>query len=639
MTLDDVFGPDGSLSQTLKGFAARDSQRRMAEAIQAAITAETHLIVEAGTGTGKTLAYLIPVFLNEKKAVLSTGTRNLQDQLYFRDIPQVRQTLASSKRVALLKGRSNYLCHYRLHQLEQGERLLSREDLPALPLLSAFKNETRTGDISELSNIAEDASIWPQVTSTLDNCLGSECPFIKECFILKARRAALAADIVVVNHHLFLSDLALQEDGFGELLPNADIVVFDEAHELPGLLSQFFSTRLSGRQLLDLTRDSLVEIMNACPELPELPDKARELQTLTRELRLALGADNQRAVWPDPEPQALAKATEDLEAQLIAFAEMLEPLAPRSKGLENTWQRAKTLAGRLNLLTTQRDDHSVRWFETHLQGFTLQLTPLTVADPFRPFLEAPQKTRIFTSATLTVASRFQSFVDHLGLTNAEQLQLESPFNYPEQALLYAPRGLPDPRDPVYTDTLIDAILPLLELTQGRTFLLFTSYRAMNQAADRLTKDTDFTLLIQGTLPKKILLDQFISLPRTVLLGTASFWQGVDVRGDALGCVVIDRLPFASPDDPVLQARMQKMRAEGLNPFQTCQLAEAVLALKQGAGRLIRDTQDRGVLVIGDPRLVGARYGQSFLQSLPPMSRTRDFEKVKEFMLQGEGERG
>lgn len=632
MTLDDVFGGEGLLSRTLSGFAYRDSQLQMAHAVTSALADQKHLVVEAGTGTGKTFAYLVPIFLTEKKTVISTGTRNLQDQLFFRDIPLVKKALASPKRVALLKGRANYLCHYRLEQLESGERLLPRSEAACVPAVSAWKSQTKSGDIAELRDVAEDSLVWREVTSTIDNCLGQDCPFIKDCFVLKARRAAMAADVIVVNHHLFLSDLALQEEGFGELLPAMDAVVFDEAHELPDLLSQFFSVRLSGRQLNDLARDGLIETAAACPELPELPDSFRILQAQTRALRASFGEEIRRALWPNPTPAALEDAINQLAILLQTLADTLKPVAARSKGLEAVFERVKKISSHLRQITDPTEtDGAIRWFETYQQGFTLQRTPLVVAEAFKPFLTLSQKVCIFTSATLSVARCFRAFAGALGLENASKLQLDSPFNYREQAVLYVPRGLPDPRKAHYTEALMRAVLPLLELTQGRAFLLFTGYRALDEAALFLSQETNYTLLVQGTLPKKILLDQFVSLPRTILLGTAGFWQGVDVRGEALSCVVIDRLPFAPPDDPVLQARMQRKRAQGLDPFRDCQLPDAVLALKQGSGRLIRDTQDRGVLMIGDPRLVGARYGQSFLQSLPPMTRTREFETVKAFL--------
>lgn len=632
MDLEAIFGVDGSLKQTVSGFMPRPSQKKMAEAVDKTIKTNGHLIVEAGTGTGKTFAYLIPAFLSQKKTVISTGSRALQEQLFFKDLPLVRQLLASPLVIALLKGRANYLCHYRLEQSTVDGRFSSREELHQLSLIREWVTSTRSGDIAELTRIPEDASMWSRVTSTIDNCLGQECPFLKNCFVMKARQNAMTADVVIVNHHLFFADMALQKDGFGELLPKNEVVIFDEAHQLPELISQFFSIKISGRQLLELSRDIQLEVATSAADLAALPLLTQKLIAITHELRLALSPDIQRAPWPEIKSSALNQAIKQLHEILKAIEGELKVAAVRTKGLENVWRRTLELIERCFLLMGDTPENKIHWFETYAQSFSVQLTPMLLAKEFIQFLEKKDQSIIFTSATLTANNRFDVFVQALGLTHAVKLQLDSPFDYQKQSILYVPRGLPDARQPEYISALVHAAIPVLELTNGRAFFLSTSYHALEEITRILRKKTDFHLLIQGSMPKKKLLEKFIHTSRAVLLGTGSFWQGVDVRGEALSCVIIDKLPFAAPDDPILQARLQRLRRQGEDPFYAYQLPQAVLLLKQGIGRLIRDAEDRGILLIGDSRLVGARYGSVFLRSLPVMPRTRNFEVVRDFWL-------
>jgi ATP-dependent DNA helicase DinG len=506
-----------------------------------------------------------------------------------------------------------------------------------LHLINEWAGKTQSGDISELTHVAEDSSIWPYVTSTPDNCLGQECPFYKDCFVVKARQQALIADIVVVNHHLFFADMALQEDGFGELLPGADVIVFDEAHHLPEIASHFFSTTFTSRQLIELARDIEAEILEHARDSRQMIEETDKLQASALEMRLAMGQELRRAPWPEQPSASLAAGIEQVKKNLQIVEENLQIISMRSKSLENCWRRTVELIVRFNLLTGHTPENTVHWFETFMQSFTLQLTPIVVAENFKRYIEDKKRAWIFTSATLTVKNTFRLFVDALGLNNALQLQLKSPFDYQKQALLYVPRGLPDPGDPNYTRAVIEAAIPVLEKTRGRAFILFTSYRAMEQAAILLKDQIPWPILLQGSMPRKELVDQFKSHGNAVLLGTTSFWYGVDVRGDALSCVIIDKLPFAAPEDPVLKARIQMLRKQGIDPFQEYQLPNAVLMLKQGAGRLIRDVRDYGVLMICDPRLVGSRYGEAFLQSLPDMARTRSLEKVDAFLKDIEAE--
>jgi ATP-dependent DNA helicase DinG len=492
---------------------------------------------------------------------------------------------------------------------------------------------TKTGDIAELDTIQEDSGIWPYVTSTVENCLNQDCTFYRDCHVVKARQQALAADIVIVNHHLFFADMALQEEGFGELLPGTDVVIFDEAHHIPDIASYFFSTVLSSRQLTDLARDSEAEVQKGAQDIQQVGDASAYLQRSVQAMRTALGIDLRALPWPDQCSQPLLFAINEIKAALKYFEGILKEGSVRSKGLESCWRRSSVLIERFDLLTKQAPENTVHWYEMHAQSFTLHMTPMIVAEYFKKYMREKKRSWIFTSATLTVKNSFKLFIDTLGLDSAMQLQLKSPFDYQKQALLYSPRGLPDSHAENYTDAIVEAAIPVLEASQGKAFLLFTSHRALERAANYLEDRLPFPILRQGTKPKRQLIDEFKNLGNAILLGTSSFWYGVDVRGDALTCVIIDKLPFSAPDDPILRARIKMFRQQGLDPFFSYQLPQAVLTLKQGAGRLIRDVNDRGVLMICDPRLVGNRYGEIFLQSLPDMTRTRDLDKVQKFLTQ------
>lgn len=628
----DILGDSGLLKQAITGFTPRASQQQMAEAVERTIELDAQLVVEAGTGTGKTFAYLVPAFLSQKKTIISTGTKNLQDQLFFKDVPIIKKIISLPRKVVLLKGRANYLCHYRLHNSREDGRFASRQLITQLHIVLEWSASTETGDIAELTGIPEDSGIWPYVTSTVDNCLNQECEFYNKCHVVNARQEALTADIVVVNHHLFFADMALQEEGFGELLPGAEVVIFDEAHHLPDIASQFFSKILTARQLFELARDTDAEGLQSAKDMSEIGGACTQLQIAVQEMREALGSELRRAPWPVTPSRQLSEAIGEVKSRLSRLDEILKLIAERSKGLENCSRRIAQLIERFAMLTGATPEDTIHWFETHQQSFTLQLTPMIVAENFKNFIKQKKRAWIFTSATLTVKNSFQLFVETMGLEKSMHLLLKSPFNYQQQALLYVPRGLPDPRTKDYTEKLIAAAIPVLEATQGKAFILFTSYRALEIAASILKDNLPFPLLIQGSMPKRELIEQFKSLGDAVLLGTSSFWYGVDVRGDALSCVIIDKLPFAAPEDPILQARIQMLRKQGVDPFQTYQLPQAVLTLKQGVGRLIRDSEDRGILMICDPRLVGNRYGEVFLQSLPDMPRTRDLSRVRDFLI-------
>jgi len=632
MDMAELLGPDGPLARHTPGFAPRLQQQQMAASVDAILNEGGTLIVEAGTGTGKTYAYLTPALLSGMRVIISTGTRHLQDQLYHRDLPMVRRALKSSAKIALLKGRSNYLCRYRLRLTRQEGHLASREHIAELRRIHAWTKRTRHGDIAEVSNVPETSTLWPRVTSTVDNCLGQDCPDLSDCFLAKARREAQAADVLVINHHLFFADMAIKETGFAELLPGVEAIILDEAHQLPEIASHFFGKSLSSRQLLELTRDTLVEQLRDAPDFPELRDFAQALETFTAALREALGSTDRRALWREVADQpAIREIVVYLVLGLDNLRGALSEAAARSKGLESCFRRCDDLMQRLMTLTSvDHESGRVSWFETRGRGFILTLTPLDIAPTFQERMTAQPGTWIFTSATLAVGSSFGHFAARLGLADYSALCLDSPFDFASHTLLYHPPDLPDPGTSHYTGAFLNAALPVLEASQGRAFLLFTSYRALYEAAEWLTGRVEYPLLVQGQLPKAALLKQFRTLGNAVLLGTASFWEGVDVRGEALSCVIIDRLPFASPGDPVIQARIESLRQRGENPFMDYQLPQAVITLKQGAGRLIRDVSDRGVLMLGDPRLLSKAYGRIFLDSLPPMPRTRQLEQVRAF---------
>jgi len=629
-----LLGADGPFARDLPNFLPREAQQTMARAVQHAIAERDTLIAEAGTGTGKTYAYLVPALLSGDRVIVSTGTKALQDQLYFRDLPRVRSVLGTHVKTALLKGRANYLCLYRLDQTVREGATFDRAQAAQLASIRAWSARTRRGDRMELAEVPEESSLWPRVTSTPENCLGVECPFYDDCHVIKARRDAQEADIVVVNHHLLFADLALKQEGFGEILPGAQAFILDEAHQIPELAGQFFSRSVSARQLTELAQDSLNECNGITGAIGAVLEPVEALQDAVRRLRLTLDPLPQRGPFHVLESHAnVREAMHDVRELIAALADVLASQAERSRGFANVYERASALSERFDRIAEGAGEQDVRWYELFPRGFALHATPLDLAAPLRGLRELTQAAWIHTSATLSVAGDFGHFARQLGLDDPQTLSLESPFDYPEQALCYLPPGLPDPAARDYTERVIDAVMPVLEASNGRAFLLFTSHRALRRAADLLRERVPWPLFVQGDAPRHRLLEEFRASGHGVLLGAASFWEGVDVQGEALSVVVIDKLPFAAPDDPVLQARLEALEQSGINPFMGWQVPSAVIALKQGAGRLIRDVRDRGVLVLCDPRLTGKGYGKLFLASLPPMPRTREITDVQAFFAQ------
>ena len=633
--VERFFSEQSPLAAEVASFRPREQQLEMALAVAGAIRDNAILIVEAGTGTGTTFAYLVPALLAGGKVIISTGTKNLQDQLFQKDLPMVRDALKAPVSVALLKGRSNYICHYHLARTESDGMFKTREDIKHLGKIKSYAKVSDSGDRSGLADVPEYAPIWMQVTSTRDNCLGQECPNHKDCFVLKARADAMKADIVVVNHHLFFADVMLRDEGVAELLPACNTVIFDEAHQLPETASLFFGETLSTTLLLDLARDTRIEAAAGAKDFAPLPKACDELDKAARDLRLVFKKEGRMPAVATENLRDFAPALKTLAEKLAQLGSLLENQAERSEGLENCWQRTHALSDQLVQWQKGDEPDRVNWLEVFHHSLQLNSTPLSIAEIFAKQISGSARAWIFTSATLAVKQDFSHYQGEMGLFDARTACCDSPFNYAEQGLLYVPDNLPEPNREGYTEAVIQAALPLIGASKGRAFLLFTSLRAMQRAHAILQAEFDrcgwdYPLLLQGEGSRNELLTRFRDHGNAVLLGSQSFWEGVDVRGEALSLVIIDKLPFAPPDDPVLAARIAQIDKQGRNAFMEYQLPRAIITLKQGAGRLIRDESDRGVLMICDPRLISKPYGKRIWQSLPPMKRTRLQEEAVAF---------
>lgn len=635
LNMQDIFGPGGLLTQALPNYEERPQQVAMSQRIWEALQTRTTLLVEAGTGTGKTLAYLVPAILSGLKVVISTGTKNLQDQIFYKDIPLLQRVLPRRFTACYMKGRQNYLCRWRFQQLRQQPVLPGLMDRAWLHRIERWAEETPTGDRAELVELADDASIWSELCTTSETCLGQRCEFYQQCFITRMRQEAAAADVIIVNHHLFFADLALKETSFGEVIPRYDAVIFDEAHHLEEVATQHFGIGLSNYRVEELARDTGRELralgQDASPPAGTLNLLLQRSGSL---FRLLDSRGNRQRLAPDRMPRGFAKAAADLGDTLTLLGTQLGNVKDATEGVISCAQRASILGAEVAFITAMDNPRYVYWGEQRGRGIFLQASPIDVAEELQERLFQQKRPLVLTSATLSTGRTFDFIRARLGITDADELLLDSPFEFSRQALLYLPGELPDPRAPDFLPSAAETIRDLLLLTEGRAFVLFTSFRVMHAMYERLVDELPFTCLRQGDAPKNRLLDEFRADIHSVLFATSSFWQGVDVQGEALSCVIIDKLPFAAPSEPVVEARIDALRQAGADPFLDYQVPAAIITLKQGLGRLIRTTQDRGILAILDSRLQHKPYGRLFLMSLPACPVTHDLREVADFLGQG-----
>jgi ATP-dependent DNA helicase DinG len=630
------FGEGGTFARAIEGYRVRPQQLAFAEAVREAIQGAGVLIAEAGTGTGKTFAYLAPALIAGGRVIVSTGTKTLQDQLFHRDIPTVLGALDLPVKVALLKGRANYVCLHHLEESLEGGTFGSREESRHIHAIRAFSMRSETGDRADCAGVPETSGAWSRASSTRENCLGSKCRHYEDCFVMKARKRAGEAEVVVVNHHLFFADLVLRDEGVTDLLPTADTIVFDEAHHLPDLARLFFGEAVSTAQVVELARDARTAQLVHAKDSPGIGEAADAADRAARDVRIALGAGTGRVASAQLERnEPFSRALVALDERLAGLEAQLAGQAERAEELAQARERATALRAKLAAWNGGEDEGAVRWVETYAQSAVLNRTPLDVGPLFARQVASGARAWIFTSATLSVAGDFRHYQEELGLAEARALSWESPFDFANQALLVVPEDMPAPNTEGYTEAVIDAAYPVIEASAGRAFLLFTSLRAMDAGYERLVTRLreaghDWPVFLQGTAGKNELLERFRSQANAILVGSQSFWEGVDVKGEALSVVVIDKLPFNPPDDPVLAARIARINAAGGNAFMDYQVPRAVISLKQGAGRLIRDEKDRGVLMICDPRLVTKPYGRRIWRALPPFRRTRRVGEAVDF---------
>ncbi|VAW36387.1 DinG family ATP-dependent helicase YoaA [hydrothermal vent metagenome] len=628
MSVIDILGENGVFAEKLDGFKVREVQLQLADKIIATIEANGTLLAEAGTGTGKTFAYLVPAIIKNKKTIVSTGTKNLQEQLYYRDLPKVLEIMELQPKVRLLKGRANYLCHHRMYQALHSKIIHNPDLAVPLQLIEKWSHTTEVGDRAELEGVAENDLIWRHVTSTADNCLGNECPSSAQCLVNKARQKAMGADILVVNHHLLFADMALKQDGFGELLPEAEVIILDEAHQVPEIASRFFSQTLSSYQCQDLLNDVLKEAGEVTGAHAVITTQHQQVEQSLRDLYLQF-ADIKES---DTMTQLLQRKSNKEHLQLLQqsiaeLAESLKPIITQSKGLQSCFIRCEDLEAYLDELLGEMQPEFIYWYENRNKFFIFHKTPIDIADPLTKFRQENQAAWILTSATLAVNKSFAHFQSETGFFNSDTLLVDSPFDYANHAMIYVPKDVPDANDISFNQAICEHVLPLIAQTKGGVFFLFTSHKALRNAAQFFQEKLEKPLFVQGQGSRHQILADFTDAKNGVLLGAASFWEGVDVAGDSLSCVIIDKLPFAHPDNPVLQARINKIVENGGNSFFDYQLPKAIIALKQGAGRLIRSETDKGILVICDKRIMTKAYGQQFINSLPNMQKTSHKHKI------------
>jgi ATP-dependent DNA helicase DinG len=636
-TTDDFFSVNGPLNDCLEDYQLRTEQVEMAKSIIGTIEDKSSLVVEAGTGVGKTFAYLYPALLKGGKVVISTATKNLQDQLFFNDIPKIREALKISVKVNILKGRGNYICKLRMENTIQEGMFFNKEDAQHLQLIKAFSDNTDSGEVSEISEIPETSTIWPMVTSTKENCLGQDCEFYKECFLVKARKEALESEVLIVNHHLFFADFVLKDEELSEILPKANTIIFDEAHQIPLVASFFLGQSISSSQISNLIQD--------CQQgLKKYPDTIKVLDALSKDFQ-EIVFELKKIVSPFPARLNInnLKNYENFEKTYNSLIEKLELLgitlskhSEENAELQKLFERSSELNIKFSSWLKKDNQNNIYWIEVFSRTVQFNETPISISEQFNKFQEKSDSAWIFTSATLSINGSFDHFVKLLGLEKAMTQYLQSPFNYSENAFLYVPKEIPDSKDELFNLVLVKKALPLIKASKGRAFVLATSLKSMEEIGallkDELKKnEINYPVITQGEGPKSDLLQQFKKHGNAILIGSLSFWEGIDVRGPALSLVIIDKLPFQSPGDPVFESKIKLLSEEGINAFMSMQLPEAIIRLKQGVGRLIRDDYDKGVMVICDKRIIEKSYGIKIWKSLPPFKRTRNESAVINFL--------
>jgi ATP-dependent DNA helicase DinG len=636
-TTDDFFSVNGPLNDCLEDYQLRTEQVEMAKSIIGTIEDKSSLVVEAGTGVGKTFAYLYPALLKGGKVVISTATKNLQDQLFFNDIPKIREALKISVKVNILKGRGNYICKLRMENTIQEGMFFNKEDAQHLQLIKAFSDNTDSGEVSEISEIPETSTIWPMVTSTKENCLGQDCEFYKECFLVKARKEALESEVLIVNHHLFFADFVLKDEELSEILPKANTIIFDEAHQIPLVASFFLGQSISSSQISNLIQD--------CQQgLKKYPDTIKVLDALSKDFQ-EIVFELKKIVSPFPARLNInnLKNYENFEKTYNSLIEKLELLgitlskhSEENAELQKLFERSSELNIKFSSWLKKDNQNNIYWLEVFARTVQFNETPISISEQFNKFQEKSDSAWIFTSATLSINGSFDHFVKLLGLEKAITQYLQSPFNYSENAFLYVPKEIPDSKDELFNLVLVKKALPLIKASKGRAFVLATSLKSMEEIGallkDELKKnEINYPVITQGEGPKSDLLQQFKKHGNAILIGSLSFWEGIDVRGRALSLVIIDKLPFQSPGDPVFESKIKLLSEEGINAFMSMQLPEAIIRLKQGVGRLIRDDHDKGVMVICDKRIIEKSYGIKIWKSLPPFKRTRNESAVINFL--------
>jgi ATP-dependent DNA helicase DinG len=638
VTMEDIFGAGGLLEKSHPGYEFRSSQLEMARMVDEAFQKKQHSIIEAGTGTGKTLAYLIPAIRSGRRVVISTATKSLQEQLFNKDVPFLQKHFAPNLKAALMKGRNNFLCRTKVNQIDGKAVLKGIDEVDWFSQIRDWGKLTETGDRSELTFLPDDAELWHRIDARSDLCTGQKCADFSRCFITAMHQRAQEADLIIVNHHLFFADLAIRQDDFGSILPEYSAVVFDEAHEIEDVASDYFGRRVSSYQFEELSRDTenmlRVLRMEGAPvrkHLTRVRERGRSFfeNFPERDGRFPFGAAERKSFLEQHH-----EAFEDLAAAVKRVETELSAMTPKPEEVITLARRAAELRRELEFLLESEEKSYVYWYERRGKGVILTATPIDVSEILREKLFDQFDSVVLTSATLAVGSRFDFLKQRLGVTPAKEVVLPQEFNFREQALLYLPAGMPDVRQETFSARGAQEIVKLLEISQGRAFCLFTSYAQMRDVYQRVSRSAGFPLLLQGTAPKSVLLDRFRTTPHAVLFATASFWQGVDVPGAQLSCVIVDKLPFAVPSDPIVAARVRALQDDGRNAFAEYQVPQAVLALKQGFGRLIRSKTDRGILAILDNRISRMQYGRIFLESLPEYKTTQDLAEVARFMEAG-----